>query len=183
MRTISVGLAMTLLVIGNLSATFSDALVKTMEGGPDGAIFQFALFRQLSAVLILIPFCLTAPAKNLTKGLKWHALRAHVWLLGVSFSVVALTSLPLATANAIFYAAPLIMLPLAAIFLREKLSAASIVAAVVGFVGVLVLVRPSEFTWAAGSAMVVAVTLAINNLLIPKFRASKPCPRRCCCIT
>ncbi len=33
MRNISVGMAMTLLVIGNLAATFSDALVKTMEGG------------------------------------------------------------------------------------------------------------------------------------------------------
>ncbi|WP_407334409.1 DMT family transporter [Enterovibrio sp. 27052020O] len=169
MRTISVGLAMTLLVIGNLSATFSDALVKTMEGGPDGAIFQFALFRQVSAVLILLPFCLTAPVKNLNKGLKWHALRAHIWLLGVFFSVIALTTMPLATANAIFYAAPLIMLPLAAIFLREKLSASSIIAAVVGFIGVLILVRPTELDWGASSALIVAVTLAVNNLLIPKI--------------
>ncbi|WP_394208809.1 DMT family transporter [Enterovibrio calviensis] len=169
MRTISVGLAMTLLVIGNLSATFSDALVKTMEGGPDGAIFQFALFRQVSAVLILLPFCLTAPVKNLNKGLKWHALRAHIWLLGVFFSVIALTTMPLATANAIFYAAPLIMLPLAAIFLREKLSAPSIIAAVVGFIGVLILVRPTELDWGASSALIVAVTLAVNNLLIPKI--------------
>ncbi|WP_035008496.1 DMT family transporter [Enterovibrio norvegicus] len=169
MRTISVGLAMTLLVLGNLSATFSDALVKTMEGGPDGAIFQFALFRQVSAVLILLPFCLTAPVKNLKKGLKWHALRAHIWLLGVFFSVIALTTMPLATANAIFYAAPLIMLSLAAIFLREKLSAPSIIAAVVGFIGVLILVRPTELDWGASSALIVAVTLAVNNLLIPKI--------------
>ncbi|AMG28877.1 EamA/RhaT family transporter [Grimontia hollisae] len=177
MRNISVGIAMTLLVIGNLSATFSDALVKTMEGGPDGALFQFALFRQVSAVLILLPFCLTAPAKNLTLGLKWHALRAHIWLLGVFFAIVALTTMPLATANAIFYAAPLIMLPLAAIFLREKLSASSILAAVVGFVGVLILVRPTEFNWAAMSALIVAVTLAVNNLLIPKIPRVQTVPQ------
>lgn len=177
MGNISIGFAMALLVIGNLSATFSDALVKTMEGGPDGAIFQFALFRQISAVLILIPFCLTAPVKNLTLGLKWHALRAHIWVIGVFFSVVALTTMPLATANAIFYAAPLIMLPLAAIFLREKLSMASVMAAVIGFIGVLILVRPTDFTWAALSAMIVAVTLAINNLLIPKIPRQQTVPQ------
>ncbi|PMN72452.1 hypothetical protein BCT27_13695 [Enterovibrio norvegicus] len=177
MRNISVGMAMTLLVIGNLAATFSDALVKTMEGGADGAIFQFALFRQVSAVLILLPFCLTAPKKNLTLGLKWHMLRAHVWLVGVFFSVIALTTMPLATANAIFYAAPLIMLPLAAIFLREKLSTASIIAAVVGFVGVLLLVRPTDLSWAAISAMIVAVTLAVNNLLIPKIPREQTVPQ------
>lgn len=44
MRNISVGMAMTLLVIGNLAATFSDALVKTMEGGLMALSFNLHCF-------------------------------------------------------------------------------------------------------------------------------------------
>ncbi len=75
----------------------------------------------------------------------------------------------LATANAIFYAAPLIMLPLAAIFFGAQLSKQSVAAAVMGFAGVLVIIRPDQIDWAAISAFVVALTLAVNNLLIRKL--------------
>ena len=42
MAKISVGLAMTLLVIGNVIAVFSDALIKTLPD--DGAVYQFVFF-------------------------------------------------------------------------------------------------------------------------------------------
>ena len=61
MPKISVGLAMTLLIIGNMIAVFSDALIKTLSA--DGAVYQFVFFRQLSAVLILLPFCLFSKKK------------------------------------------------------------------------------------------------------------------------
>ncbi len=103
MKKRSVGFAMTILIIGNLVAVLSDALIKTM--GKDAAIFQFVFFRQLSAVIILLPFCLTATKQSFLIGLKWHFVRAHgVWLLGAVFMVISLSTLPLATANAIFYA-------------------------------------------------------------------------------
>ncbi|MCV5975417.1 DMT family transporter, partial [Escherichia coli] len=126
-------------------------------------------FRQISAVMFLLPVCLLAKQTNFMEGFKWHAVRAHVWLLGAVFMVMAISSLPLATANAIFYAAPLIMLPLAAIFFGEQLSKQSVAAAVMGFAGVLVIIRPDQIDWAAISAFVVALTLAINNLLIRKL--------------
>ena len=56
MPKITVGLAMTLLIIGNIIGVFSDALIKTLPA--DTATYQFVLFRQLTAVLILLPFCL-----------------------------------------------------------------------------------------------------------------------------
>ena len=54
MPKITVGLAMTLLIIGNIIGVFSDALIKTLPA--DTATYQFVLFRQLTAVLILFPF-------------------------------------------------------------------------------------------------------------------------------
>ncbi|WP_322804996.1 DMT family transporter [Vibrio alfacsensis] len=167
MKVTSVGAAMLLLIVGNLIAVLSDALIKSV--GNEVPIFQFVFYRQLSAVMILLPVYLLTKQSPLMEGFKWHAVRAHVWLTGATFMVIAISSLPLATANAIFYAAPLIMLPLAAIFFGEKLSAQSIIAAVMGFAGVLVIIRPNQINWAALSALVVAITLAINNLLIRKL--------------
>ncbi|BBM67276.1 membrane protein [Vibrio alfacsensis] len=167
MKVTSVGAAMLLLIVGNLIAVLSDALIKSV--GNEVPIFQFVFYRQLSAVMILLPVYLLTKQSPLMEGFKWHAVRAHVWLTGATFMVIAISSLPLATANAIFYAAPLLMLPLAAIFFGEKLSAQSIIAAVMGFAGVLVIIRPNQIDWAALSALVVAITLAINNLLIRKL--------------
>lgn len=167
MPKISVGLAMTLLVIGNMIAVFSDALIKTLSS--DGPVYQFVFFRQLTAVLILLPFCLFSNKQNLFDGLKWHVLRGHIWLFGAIFMVIALNAMPLATANAIFYAAPLIMLPLAMILFQEKLTKQSIIVAILGFIGVLIVVKPTYINWAAIAALIVAVTMATNNVLIRKL--------------
>ncbi len=157
---------MLLLIFGNLIAVISDALIKSV--GNEVPVFQFVLFRQVSAVLFLLPFCLFNRPSQFMQGFKWHAIRAHVWLLGAIFMVFAISSLPLATANAIFYAAPLMMLPIAAFFFKEQLSKQSVAAAIMGFLGVLVIIRPDQVEWAAISAFVVAVCIAVNNLLIRK---------------
>ena len=167
MPKMSVGLAMTLLIVGNVIAVFSDALIKTLS--EDAAVYQFVFFRQLTAVLLLIPFCLKSSRESLVDGLKWHAVRGHIWLLGAVFMVYAINAMPLATANAIFYAAPLIMLPMAMLWFQEKLTIPSITAGVLGFIGVLIVIRPTEIDWAATAALVVAFTLAANNLLIRKL--------------
>jgi drug/metabolite transporter (DMT)-like permease len=158
---------MLLLIVGNLIAVISDALIKSV--GNDVPVFQFVLFRQVSAVLFLLPFCLLSRPTHFMEGFKWHAIRAHVWLLGAIFMVFAISSLPLATANAIFYAAPLMMLPIAALFFKEQLSKQSVAAAIMGFLGVLVIIRPDQIDWAAISAFVVAMSIAVNNLLIRKI--------------
>jgi drug/metabolite transporter (DMT)-like permease len=167
MPKISVGSAMTLLVIGNLIAVFSDALIKTLS--QEVAVYQFVLFRQISAVTILLPLCFFATKAPLLPGLKWHILRGHIWLLGAIFMVFAISAMPLATANAIFYAAPLLMLPLAMIIFKEQLSNQAVIVAILGFIGVLVVIRPTYIDWAAIAAFIVAITMAINNLLIRKL--------------
>ena len=52
----AVGIGILYLVLGNMVAVFSDALVKVLE--PDQPIFQFVFFRQLSAALLLTPWLL-----------------------------------------------------------------------------------------------------------------------------
>jgi drug/metabolite transporter (DMT)-like permease len=83
--------------------------------------------------------------------------------------MLALTYLPLATANAVVYAAPLIMLPLSIVMLSERPGRAKVIMTIVGFIGVLIVLRPSEFHWASLCALVTATTLALFNIMARKI--------------
>ncbi|WP_434930239.1 DMT family transporter [Shewanella sp. HL-SH5] len=167
MPKMSVGFAMFLLILGNIVAVISDALIKSLPTG--AAVYQFVLFRQLTAVLMLLPFCLFNTKIKLFSHLKWHFVRGHIWLFGAIFMVLSLQALPLATVNAIFYTAPLLMLPLGFLFYKDTLTTPTITVSIVGFVGILVVVQPTQISLAAVSALIVAVTMATNNLLVRKL--------------
>lgn len=167
MPKLTIELAVILLILGNIAAVFSDVFIKDLP--LDTAIYQFVLFRQLTAVLLLLPFCLFNKKRRLFNGVKWHFIRAHIWLLGAVCMVISLTGLPLATVNAIFYTAPLLMLPLGIILYKDKFCLNSLIAATVGFIGVLIIVKPTQINVAALAALGVALSIAINHLLVRKL--------------
>ncbi len=160
----TVNSAMLLLVLGNALAIGSDVFVKLLE--PGAPVLQFALFRIVITVLLLTPFVLAVSGDRLWAGVRVHAIRAHAQLGGIICMVISLTHLPLATANAIFYAAPLFVLALAWLVHRESATWLSGVAVVSGFMGILVILRPGEFGWAAVAALGAALALAINAILV-----------------
>lgn len=160
--------AIILLVAGNLAASLSDVAVKLLEGGINS--FQYVFLRQLLSVVLIMPLWLkqTKAKRSLTApGL--IAIRALLIMIGSGCMMVAITNLPLATANAVFYAAPLIMLPLSVWILKEIPPIAKVVATMIGFIGVLMVLRPSQFHWAAWFALGTAMTLAIFNILARKL--------------
>ncbi|RUO43403.1 DMT family transporter [Idiomarina aquatica] len=159
--------AILLLVLGNNVVILSDSLIKLLDGFE--APFQFVLYRQLSATLMLLPVMLFFKRPLLPKKLRWHATRAHIFLLGTVFMVISLTTLPLATANAIFYAAPVITVVLARWLFKEKVTVLSLATAALGMVGVLVIINPTSANIFALAALIAATTLALNNLLIKKL--------------
>ncbi|WP_220348656.1 EamA family transporter [Alkalilimnicola ehrlichii] len=159
--------AIVLLVLGNLLAMFSDIVIKLQ--GEETPILQFVFLRLLCALLLLLPFLGFIDRRVLWRGTGIYLLRAHISLVGVGCMVLALVTLPLATANAVFYAAPLIILALAAIFFREKTSWLSIIAVGSGFVGILLALRPTEVGWQSLSALGAAFALSLNALLVRKL--------------
>ena len=89
--------------------------------------------------------------------------------LGAVLLVISLSELSLATANAVFYAAPIFIMLFGAFFYKERLSLDVVLAVVLGFIGILVILRPTEVTLAMISAILFAVVLAVNSLLIKKI--------------
>lgn len=161
-------LALFLLVIGNLAASLSDVAVKLIEGGISP--FQYMFVRQLASLLLILPFYLKQkPNKRSLKQAPITILRAHLILIGSGCMMVAVTHLPLATANAVFYAAPILMLPLSILFLNEHPPLSKILLTCFGFLGVLVVLRPDHFHWAALFALGTASTLAMFNILVRKL--------------
>ncbi|GAB2648132.1 hypothetical protein GCM10026988_15200 [Vibrio panuliri] len=88
--------------------------------------------------------------------------------------MVAITHLPLATANAIFYVGPLLVLPLSVLFLKEKPTRGKIIATMIGFSGVLVVLRPEHFHWAAIIALGSALAIGVGNVLIRRMPQEQP---------
>ena len=76
-------------------------------------------------------------------------LRGLLSVAGMCLFVTGLRYLPLADAVAILFAAPLFSLVLAVLVLGERISARRSIAALVGFAGVLVMLRPGsvQFSW------------------------------------
>lgn len=159
--------AVLMLVLGNNVAILSDSMIKLI--GSHEAPFQFAFMRLVSGLIVLVPLMLWLRKPLKPTQTRWHWVRAHVWLVSSLCMVISLTTLPLATANAVFYASPLITVVLAVVVFRERASALAIVASVLGLVGVLVIVNPSQVNGFVLAALVVALALAVNNLLIKKL--------------
>lgn len=163
----TVNSAIFLLILGNGMAMVSDMIVKMQ--GENVAVFQFVAVRLVIMLMLLLPFIKKVNFDRLWEGGRLQFIRAHVSYAGICCMVVALSTLPLATANAIFYAAPLLVVVFSVLFFRETLSKSSLFAVVSGFIGILVILRPLEISWSAISAIGVACSLAISATLVRKL--------------
>ena len=160
----TVNSAILLLIIGNAMAIGSDVFIKTLE--PGAPVFQFAFMRCILTLLFLLPLARKFNRQHLFDGLKVHAVRSHIHLAGIVCMVIALTNLHLATANALFYGAPIIVMVLSAVFFRESLTPLSVTAVFSGFAGILIILRPTDFNWAVIAALGSAFALAINAVMV-----------------
>ena len=164
----NITLGILLLVVGNFFASLSDVAVKLLNG--EVPPLQYIFFRQLLSLLLITPLWLKQnAAQRQLKQAKITFARGQLILIGSGCMVVAITHLPLATANAVFYVAPLLMLPLSILLLGERPALGKVIATTIGFIGALIVLRPSQFHWAAVFALGTACTLALFNVLVRKL--------------
>lgn len=80
-------------------------------------------------------------------------------IVGRSFFALAITLIPLSTASAILQATPLVVVLGAALFLHERVARAHALAAILGFVGVIMIIRPGLGSFEPASLCAVISTL------------------------
>lgn len=162
-----------LLILANLVASFSDVSLKILNG--EVPTFQYVFIRQFIGTLILLPFWLRLPKEQRQQGrCKVAFTRAQLILLGSACAMITITYIPLATANAIFYVGPILMLPLSVFLLGEKPAMKQIIATIIGFIGVLVVLRPEQFHWAGIAGLGCALSMGLGNILIRRLPSNQP---------
>jgi drug/metabolite transporter (DMT)-like permease len=140
--------------------------------------FEIAFFRNFFALLVMVPWAASAGLG----GLMTQRLSVHVWraLIGVAAMLLwfsALAVLPLAQAVALNFTVPLFATAGAALFLGEVVRVRRWSATIVGFVGVLVIVRPgfAEVSPAALLPVLAAVVMAVSTLVVKSLaRTEQP---------
>ena len=108
-----------------------------------------------------------------TTHLRWHMLRALMFIAMTGINFWALQYLQLTVTASIFFSVPLMIALASATVLGEKLDAARWVAILAGFAGVLVIVHPwgAEFHPAMLASLVNAVLYAVFMMMTRRLAA------------
>jgi len=111
-----------------------------------------------------------------TRHLRWHLARGLMFVAMTGMNFWALQYLQLTVTASIFFLAPILVALASAPLLGEKLDARRWAAILIGFGGVLVIVRPGSesFHPAMLLSMVNAVLYAVFNMMTRKLAAYDP---------
>lgn len=166
------------LSIGAFVLTVVDVFVKTLGRKFDP--FEIALFRYGIGLIVLTPVFVRAGWAELkTQRLGLHILRMSLAFAGQLGIFVSIIYLPLADAIAFMFSKPLFTTVVAVILLSEVVSGRRWIATIIGFAGVLIMVRPGSETIdpAALIAVAAALIFAIANVLIRMLSTTEPTRR------
>lgn len=127
-----------------------DVLVKT--AGQTLPVFQIIFLINILAFFpgLLLVLSRQGAGALVPRRPGWVALRAGLILSAVSCAFFAFTTLPLAEAYVLMFAAPLIMTLMAVPVLGERVGARRLTAILVGLIGVLIVLRPGFGTLSFG---------------------------------
>ncbi|GHE25626.1 DMT family transporter [Vulcaniibacterium thermophilum] len=142
--------------------------------------FEIAFFRNFFGVIAALPLLVRhGPGLLRTTQLPRYAIRCVIGVGSMFCGFWAIGHLPLAQAVTLSYSTPLFVTILAVWWLGEQVRARRWAAVVVGFVGVLVLVRPGTASFTAGSlvAVAAAVLSAIVSIQIKQLSRTEPADR------
>ncbi len=154
-----------------LGASFCYVASATLTRYLDGAYhtFELAFLRCLVGVCVLTPLVLRSGIAQLkTKIFHFHCLRMVITYIAILLWFYAAELVPVGDFFAIQFATPLFTIAAAALFLRENVSIKSWLAALIGFGGVLIIVRPGYIPISIGiiAAVCTALSYALVNTVI-----------------
>jgi drug/metabolite transporter (DMT)-like permease len=120
---------------------------------------------------VLVP--LRGVALFRTRHWRWHALRAVMFVAMTGINFWALQYLQLTTTSSISFTVPILIALISALFFGERPDAGRWAAILVGFVGVLIIVRPgsSQFHPAMLAALLNALLYAMFMLMTRRLAA------------
>ena len=142
--------------------------------------FEVAFFRCFFGLILLLPWIAKGGRSLLrSRNSGFYLLRAIVGLVSMATWFYGVTVVPLATATAVNFTAPLFATLAAALILHEDVRLRRWSAVVLGFIGVLIIMRPGSERLDINLLILLlsAATAAMNNITV-KFLARSETPGR-----
>ena len=156
-KAIAAMIAGTALLLGN------DAATKLLtQSYPVG---QVICLRQAATLLVIVPYIMAVSGWTAARVMHWpgQIFRGLLFVVSSGFMVTSLSLLPLTTVIAITFVSPIFVVLLSAPLLGERVGARRWGAVLIGFMGVLLIVRPGAtgFEWVL---LLPVATALINGL-------------------
>lgn len=153
------------IVIAGFFFTIMTALIKQI--GDTIPVVQILMFRQITMTCTVLPVLISGyPAILKTNHLPLHLARVCMAVIAMVCGFTAFVHLPLAEATAISFAKSLFVTLLALIFLHEVAGPRRWFAVLLGFIGVLVMVKPDADGFNMYSLLAVAGAAAAATVMV-----------------
>ncbi|MEG3193329.1 DMT family transporter [Lysobacter sp. D1-1-M9] len=142
--------------------------------------FEIAFFRNFFGLVAALPLLLKhGPGLLRTDQLPRYFVRCLIGVLSMFCGFWAIGNLPLAQAISLSYSTPLFVTIAAVIWLGEQVRLRRWAAVILGFIGVLIIVRPGSDSFTAGSLVAIsaAVLSGIVAIQIKQLSRTEPADR------
>jgi S-adenosylmethionine uptake transporter len=133
-------------VLSIIISVINDTTTKILGGSSSElSSIDITFFRFVFSTLILIPIVFWKGLSSIkTNNFSLHLIRGTMLFLGISGWNYGLSSTHLSTVTIISFSIPLFTLVLGHFFLSEKITFQRWIATLIGFIGILIIVKPSS---------------------------------------
>lgn len=157
------------MLVGVASFSFMDASLKLLTAHYSSA--QVAALRGLAALPVVFAWAMYSGGARQLIQVRWslHLVRGVASVFMMITFTYALKSLSLAKTYSIFFIAPLLIALLSVVLLGERVRRVQWIAIGVGFIGVLIVLKPegTGFGWSGTLAVLgTAVAYAVSSVIV-----------------
>ena len=168
--------AILLASIASFCAVLMSVFLKIAQN--DINVFTVGFLRFFFGLLIISPFILQSKFEIYqTSNFKFHVIRSLINVPMMILGFAALMYIPLEQIKAIGFLSPILVVILSVLILKEKIYIIRILALIIGFVGVLIILRPGIIEINIGAYMVLFSGLLWSTvIIITKFMSKEDSP-------
>lgn len=168
--------AILLTLIGSFFAVLMEALIRAAQY--DSNVYTIGFFRFFFGLIIISPYLIKNKFNTYkTRNLKFYLLRGFFNLPMMIFGFGALVYVPFEQFKAMNFLSPIIVVLLSFIIFREKIFYFRILALIIGFIGMLIIIRPGIIEFNIGTLMIlISLTFWSFIIILSKFVSKDDSP-------
>ena len=144
----------------------------------DANVFSVGFMRFFFGFLLILPFIIKSKFKIYnTDNFKFHITRSIINVPMMILGFAALMYIPLDQIKAIGFLSPILVVILSVIFLKERIYLIRTFSLILGFIGVIIILRPGIIEISIGAYMVLTSTLLWSTvIIITKYMSKSDSP-------